>query len=96
MITEAFADRAYAPDGTLVPRRVPGSVIEDTDCVVDRVLRMVTHKEVVAVDGSSVTLQADSICVHGDTPGAVAVGTALRAALSAAGIPLAPFAEPTG
>src|SRR5512144_2367994 len=65
---EVFADRAYEPDGTLASRRKPGSVIHDVNAVVARAVRMVTDKTVVAVDGSVIPLQADTICVHGDTP----------------------------
>ena len=75
----------------MVPRRVHGAVIDDTRRIVDRVLRMVTEKHVEAVDGSSVALQAESICVHGDTPGAVSTASALRAALSDAGVTVAAF-----
>src|SRR5581483_1802268 len=61
---EVFADRAYEPDGSLASRRKPGAVIHDTDAVVARAVRMVTEKTVVAIDGSVVRLEADTICVH--------------------------------
>jgi 5-oxoprolinase (ATP-hydrolysing) subunit A len=72
VVTEGFADRAYTPRGTLVPRSEPGAMVSDEDEVVTRALRMVVDGEVVAVDGTVVPLSIDSLCVHGDTPGAVA------------------------
>jgi UPF0271 protein len=83
---EVFADRAYDPDGSLTNRSKPGSVIHDTQKVVERAIRMVRDKHVVAVDGSTIALQADTICLHGDTPGAVDHARAVRAGLEAAGI----------
>ncbi len=83
---EIFADRAYEPDGSLVSRRKPGSVIHDVQAVVDRAVRMVSDNVVVAVDGTIVALEADTICVHGDTPGSDGLAAALRAGLEAAGI----------
>ena len=86
------ADRAYNPDGTLVSRRLPGAVIADPAVVAARVLRMATRHEVEAVDGSVVTLNADSVCVHGDSPSAVAMARAVRANLEAEGIEVLAFA----
>ena len=83
---EVFADRAYDPDGSLTSRSKPGSVIHDTTAVVERAIRMVRDKEVAAVDGSTITLQADTICLHGDTPGAAEHARAVRKGLEAAGI----------
>jgi UPF0271 protein len=83
---EVFADRAYDPDGSLTNRSRPGSVIHDTPKVVERAIRMVRDKQVVAVDGSTIALQADTICLHGDTPGAADHARAVRAGLEAAGI----------
>jgi 5-oxoprolinase (ATP-hydrolysing) subunit A len=83
---EVFADRAYEPDGTLVSRRKPGAILQDADIVVARGVRMATAGTVVAVDGSVVTLPAETICVHSDTPGADVLAAKLRAALDAAGI----------
>lgn len=91
-VIEAFADRAYAPDGTLVPRSRPGSVLHDPGAIAARVVRLATDGVVEAVDGSVVRVAAESVCVHGDTPGAVAIARAVRAALEAAGVELAPFA----
>jgi 5-oxoprolinase (ATP-hydrolysing) subunit A len=89
---EGFADRAYLPDGGLVPRGVPGAVIHDPDVVVDRCLRMATRGEAVAVDGSGVALHVRTICVHGDTPGALGLAHRIRACLEAAGVAVRPFA----
>ncbi len=83
---EVFADRAYDPDGSLTARSKPGSVIHDTQQVVQRAIRMARDKEVVAVDGSMIKLQADTICLHGDTPGAAEHAQAVRKGLEAAGI----------
>jgi len=83
---EVFADRAYEPDGSLASRRKPGSVIHDAAAVVARAVRMVTGRNVVAIDGSVVPLQADTICVHGDTPGSDDLAAKIRAGFEAAGI----------
>jgi UPF0271 protein len=83
---EVFADRAYEPDGSLASRRKPGSVIHDPDAVVARAVRMVTDRTVVATDGSVVRLDADTMCVHGDTPGSDELAAKIRAGLEAAGV----------
>jgi 5-oxoprolinase (ATP-hydrolysing) subunit A len=83
---EVFADRAYEPDGSLASRRKPGSVIHDPAAVVDRAVRMVKERRVVAIDGSVVPLEADTICVHGDTPGSDELAVKIRAGLEAAGV----------
>ena len=83
---EVFADRAYEPDGSLASRRKAGSVIHDPDAVVARAVRMVKERTVVATDGSAVALEADTICVHGDTPGSDALAARIRAGLEAAGV----------
>lgn len=83
---EVFADRAYEADGSLASRRKPGSVIHDADAVVARAVRMVTDRSVVAIDGCVVALDADTICVHGDTPGADDLAAKIRAGLEAAGV----------
>ncbi|MDR6622538.1 5-oxoprolinase subunit PxpA [Sinomonas atrocyanea] len=90
-VTEAFADRAYTPEGTLVSRREPGSVLHDLDGIVEHVLRILDGK-VQAIDGSIVRIAADSVCVHGDTPGAVAMAARIRAAVAEAGVGIASFA----
>jgi UPF0271 protein len=83
---EVFADRAYERDGSLASRRKPGSVIHDAAAVVARAVRMVTERSVVAIDGSVVPLVADTICVHGDTPGSDDLAARIRAGLEAAGV----------
>jgi 5-oxoprolinase (ATP-hydrolysing) subunit A len=90
-VPEAFADRAYTPDGTLVSRREPGAVLEDPDHVAERSVRMATRREVVAADGSVVAVSAGSLCVHGDSAGAVAMATAVRRGLQEAGVRIEPF-----
>ena len=92
VVAEAFADRAYTPQATLVPRGGAGAVLHDPDEIARRCVRMATAGEVEAVDGSVVPVEAASICVHGDTPGAVAIAQRVREALTAAGVPIAPFA----
>jgi UPF0271 protein len=83
---EVFADRAYEADGALASRRKPNAVIHDPDAVVVRAVRMVKEKSVVAIDGSTVPLDADTICVHGDTPGSDQLAAKIRAGLEAAGV----------
>jgi UPF0271 protein len=92
-VVEAFADRGYAPDGRLVPRSQPGAVLHDPDQVAARAVRMVVEGTVEAVDGSSLRVAAQSICVHGDSPGAVSMAVAVRRALESAGLRLAPFVQ---
>lgn len=92
VVHEAFADRAYNPDGTLVPRRQAGSVLHDARQIGARAVRMAADHQVVAVDGTVVGLDADSVCVHGDTPGAVEIARSVRCSLADAGIELARFA----
>lgn len=91
-VGEFFADRGYTPEGTLVPRTQPGALLHDPDAVAARVLRMVRDEIVTAVDGTDVRVDAESICVHGDSPGAVVMARAVRAALEDAGLPPRPFA----
>ena len=86
---EAFADRAYRADGSLVPRDQPGSVLHDESSVASRAVAMVRERCVAAVDGSRVVLDADTICIHGDTPGAPAMARRIRDALAVAGITVA-------
>ncbi|OIH94242.1 MULTISPECIES: LamB/YcsF family protein [unclassified Curtobacterium] len=92
-VSEVFADRAYEPDGSLVSRSRPGAVLHDPDEVAARVLRMATDGVATAVDGSDVPVRADSVCVHGDSPGAVAMARAVRALLTEHGIRITPFAR---
>lgn len=96
VVCEAFADRAYNADGSLVSRRLAGSVIHDPEVVAARMLRMVTDGIITAVDGTDIALDAQSICIHGDNPTAVALARALREALSAHGVGLKSFAEADG
>jgi UPF0271 protein len=91
-VREAFADRAYTPQGTLVSRRQPGAVVHDPAAVAERCVRLATRGEVLDVHGDAVAVQADSICVHGDTAGAVAIARRVREALEEAGVELRPFA----
>ena len=92
-VQEAFADRAYAGDGTLVPRSVPGSVIDDAVRVEERVARMVRDRKVISIDGAEVPIDAGTICVHGDTPGAVGLIRAIRARLERERIAIRPFSQ---
>lgn len=92
VVSEAFADRGYAADGTLVPRGQPGAVLHDVDLVADRMVQLASTGIIRAADGSSLQLQADSICVHGDSPGAVQMAARIRQALSDRGVSIAPFA----
>lgn len=91
-VAEAFADRGYTPEGTLVSRRDPGAVLHDEAEVAARMVRLATEGVVTAVDGSDVRVAAESICVHGDTPGAVSMAAAVRRALEDAGVTIASFA----
>ena len=93
VVPEAFADRAYEPDGTLVSRRKPGAVLEDPAEVAERMLRLASTGTLLAIDGTPLHLAPRSICVHGDSPGAVAMALATRSHLQEAGIELAPFAD---
>jgi 5-oxoprolinase (ATP-hydrolysing) subunit A len=95
-IAECFADRAYTPEGTLVPRNVTGAVLDDPRQVAERSVRMARGEPIEAIDGTPLTITADSICVHGDSPGAVAMAFEVGEALKANGIALAPFVEGNG
>jgi 5-oxoprolinase (ATP-hydrolysing) subunit A len=85
-VPEAFADRAYRPDGQLVSRREPGAVLDDPAAIADRVLTMATSGRVTAIDGTEIAIRVESVCVHGDSPGAVRIAAAVRDRLTAAGI----------
>ena len=91
-VAEGFADRGYTPEGTLVPRRSPGALVQDPRVVAERAVRMAAEGVVVAVDGTAIDVAVDSVCVHGDTPGAVELARGLRAALESAGLEIAAFA----
>lgn len=89
---EVFADRSYRPDGTLVARGELGAVLHDAGQVTARALRMLEDRAITATDGTRLPMHIDSVCLHGDTPGAVALAKALRSGLVAAGWRIAPFA----
>ncbi len=88
---EAFADRAYNPDGNLASRKLPNTVFSDPNQAVEQVLSLVKKGEIKAVDGSTVKLQADTICIHGDGPAALPIARALKARLAEEGILLCPL-----
>lgn len=90
-VREAFVDRAYLPDGSLLPRGEPGALLDDPDLVGERAQRMVLEHHVVAVDGTRRLLRPDSLCTHGDGPHAVALVRAVRERLESAGVTIAPF-----
>ncbi len=90
-VAEAFADRAYRPDGQLVSRREPGAVLHDPAAIAERVVTMVTSGHVTAIDGAEITVKVESVCVHGDSPGAVEIATAVRDQLKAAGAEIRAF-----
>lgn len=91
VVGEAFADRAYAPDGTLVPRGTPGAVITDPATVRARAALLATEGVIETADGGALRIDARSLCVHGDTPGSVELALSVRAGLVAAGIDVRPF-----
>lgn len=91
VVCEAFADRAYNADSSLVSRRLTGAVMHDPNAVAERMLRMVIEGRVTANDGTDIRLEAQSICVHGDTPAAVNIARVLRDSLLGHGIELKPF-----
>ncbi len=92
VVAEAFADRAYTAAGALVSRKQTGAVLHDADLIAARMLRLAREGVLEAEDGSILRLEADSICVHGDSPGAVAIAARVRDALIAGGVTVAPFA----
>jgi len=91
VVYEAFADRAYTPEGTLVSRRQPGAVIKDPEEVSERALRMAKDGIVIAVDGTSIPLEAQTLCVHGDTPSAVDLVKKIRETLESEGVMVTPM-----
>jgi UPF0271 protein len=92
VVHEAFADRAYAADGTLVPRSQPGAVLHEPDQIVRRCVALAIGEEITDVEGRALLLTPASVCVHGDTPGAADLARRARAALVDAGVTLSPFA----
>ncbi|WP_042417828.1 LamB/YcsF family protein [Streptacidiphilus anmyonensis] len=91
-VAEAFADRAYTPEGTLVPRTEPGAVLHDPDAVVAQALSIAVAGEAATASGAKVAVTADSLCLHGDTPGAAALAARVRSALRSAGVTVEAFA----
>lgn len=91
VVHEGYPDRAYSTDGTLVPRGQPGAVVSDVDSVVARAFRLATSGEIEAQDGTVLTHRVESLCLHGDTPGAVELARRVREALETAGVRLSPF-----
>jgi 5-oxoprolinase (ATP-hydrolysing) subunit A len=91
VVPEGYADRTYRSDGTLVPRGMPGAVLTDVQAVVARAFRIATAGEVETIEGTVIPCQVESLCLHGDTPGAVELTTRVREALDSAGVRLAPF-----
>lgn len=90
-VAEGFADRAYASDGTLVPRSMPGAVLHDVDAVVEQAVSMATQRRVRGMDGAVIEMDVASICLHGDTPGSLRLAFAVRTALEAAGVEVVAF-----
>ncbi|MGA9088620.1 MAG: 5-oxoprolinase subunit PxpA [Bradyrhizobium sp.] len=94
MVHEIFADRAYDDHGMLVSRKKPGSVLHDPEQIAERVVRMIQDGAVVSVTGKVIKMRTDTVCIHGDTPGAVDIARGVRKALKDAGIDVAPFKQP--
>ena len=91
--SEVFADRAYDDDGNLVSRKIAGAVIDDPAVCAERAVRMVVDGEIASITGTALHLRADTVCVHGDTPGAVEAARAVRAALENAGVEIIPLSR---
>ncbi len=91
--SEVFADRSLNPDGTLVPRSQPGAVIKDPEKVVAASLKMVLEGKAVAVTGKEIQIRADTICLHGDTPGAVELARNLKRRMEATGVEVVPLSD---
>ncbi|MGO4105913.1 LamB/YcsF family protein [Leifsonia sp. YAF41] len=91
VVTEAFADRAYNADGSLVSRTLPGAVLHSVDAVIEQVLRIAIDRQVRAIDGTLIDVSVDSLCLHGDTPEAVSLAGAIRTALLGAGVSIRSF-----
>jgi UPF0271 protein len=93
LIYEVFADRAYEDDAQLVSRSKPGAVLHDKDEIARRVVQMVREQAVTSVHGKTIKMKVDTVCIHGDTPGAVEIGRAVRRALEQDGVAIVPFAR---
>jgi len=96
LVREVYADRAYADNGNLVSRKLPGAVLHAPDAVAERVVRMLGDGAITCASGARIPTRIDSVCVHGDTPGAVAMAARLRDALATQGIALRPMAAVIG
>ena len=90
---EAFTDRAVNPDGTLVDRKLPGAVLTDVEVIKERVVGMARDHRIIATNGAELEVQPDTLCLHGDTPGAVEMAAAIHSALVSVGVTLLPLAE---
>jgi UPF0271 protein len=90
---EAFADRALNADGTLVPRSEPGAVIHNLAEVVERSVQMVSEGSVKAITGENVSIRADTLCLHGDTPGSIEIAKAVRSGLESSGVNITSLSE---
>jgi UPF0271 protein len=95
-IAEAYADRAYTKEGRLVSRREPGAVLHDPSQIAERMVRLAVHGTIEAIDGSVIHIEAQSLCVHGDSPGAVAIAREVRRRLEAEGVGISSFLAPHG
>jgi len=90
---EIYADRAYADNGNLASRKLPGAVLHDAAAAAERILRIVESGEITSIGGRRIPVRADTVCVHGDTPDAVAMARAVKARLAGAGFAVRPMAE---
>jgi len=90
---EGFADRAYEPDGSLTPRNLSDAVLTDPGRIAERAVQIARDRQVIARDGSVLTMHVDTICVHGDTPGSAAIAAAVRLGLEKAGVTVAPLVD---
>jgi 5-oxoprolinase (ATP-hydrolysing) subunit A len=93
VFSEIFADRGYTPEGNLVPRSEPGALIHDADEAAERLIAFLDNGRMATVDGGDVELAVDSVCIHGDSPAAVAMATTVRERLTEHGITLSPFVQ---
>jgi 5-oxoprolinase (ATP-hydrolysing) subunit A len=91
---EAFPDRGYLNDGRLAPRTLPGAVIHDREVVRERVLKLAATGKILTIEGKEIGLDADTLCIHGDTPGAGELAAAVREALDTAGIQVVAMGQP--
>jgi UPF0271 protein len=90
---EGFGDRAYNEDGSLIARRLPGALLTDPDAVADQALMMMIEGKVRAITGKTITIAVDTVCLHGDTPGAPAIARRLRERMAVAGVAAVPLGE---